>query len=667
MRACITEHRGGSAWADDVQDHRMEDRLGLLNATIELNRKSSRQERAEKEQEEIRQEASNRLHTVNERQLRAERLLRVERLLRATIKLKQKHSSKGKKEPKEQKKDKRIIQDRSLDERLLQAATKLKVRRHIQEMGDKTTRDDNHSPLDDRLLNPAIKLKANAKHSSKPDLIVNPKQKQKNRLLHPNIKVREHIIIISGSSDSLHSQHTHQHVYYENNYAGFHTDVAHTSSPDSSLGKPCRKREILLRKLKGDDSNSFAVGSDENIHYSADTSVQNSMVASTQTDFDLPAAQTKSPMAGLFGMFWSCSTTMDAQLDSDKNHQDKYSGVQVKEDMLDYVFNDIEGFACRKEEEDLRDTRILPMPALKYEKDALDKVCEPMESMVCRAGSNAPGVNSATNTPEWTHYNQGTPKGQMRKNIQKDEGLLDYAFNNVESLEYHQSEYATHEVDQNYEKDIIDKVFEPLESMVCRDDVPEARRRAISDQKERIGDRLHESARRSAVFREARTSGIQSTRDAPGTGPIPLVVQYDERDALDNVFESMEGLVCRDPSAKDKHQRQKSAFGPAGSVGCRDDSPAVRGDWESNRRDEPTEQPRNIGSRASRQDTLDFRGHRYWIDKNDNYYTHDHKNAVDLLERDINSAKRNVLKKDRPKREPTPKWQSRHHINWRDE
>jgi hypothetical protein len=274
-------------------------------------------------------------------------------------------------------------------------------------------------------------------------------------------------------------------------------------------------------------------------------------------------------------------------------------------------------------------------------------------------------------------------------------------FNDVESLISH------HEVNQNYETDVFDKVFEPLESMVCRHDVPEARRKAVSDQNERIGDRLHESAIRSAAFREAeaRTAGIQS-----GTGPIPLVLQYDERDVLDNVFESMESLACRGSLEKAKHQRQKSAFEAVESEGYRDDSPTIGGDWESNKRDEPTEQSRNVGPRASRvadgrdnvesiickQDAQGFRGNRNLIAKKEKYYTHGHKNAVDPSEEMMEKMKQSilkssgdlldfklahvesaavckegmpeyVLKKERPKRKPNPKWRSRHPVVWRDE
>lgn len=632
-RAYITKHSVGSKpegkaaviCTDGVLDHRMEDRLGLLNATIKLKRKLSRQERlkerAEKEQAEIRQEAWDRVRKVDKQ------------LLKAGITLKNIYSIKGKKEPEEQKKEKTAIQDRSLDEWLLQATAKLKVKHHRQEItphvrdkgngsneeGDETAKEDNHSSLDNRLLNPAIKLKD--KHSSKQYRTVNRKQKNKIRILHPTTKVEEHIIILSGSSASFDSPH----VYYENYHGGsspapisvagrsVHTDVAQASSRDTSLEKPFQKREMRLRELEGDDSNTcLAVGPDGKIPYSSNTYVQTSTVASTQTDFDLPMIdetepkqileiQTKSPMVGLLGMFWGCTSMQDAQLDSDKKLQDKYSAVQVNEDIMDYVFNDVEGFASNKKEEDHPDTRILPKPAFKYEKDELDKVSEPMESRVCRGGSNEVDVNSTKDTQEGTRYNQRTPKTQMGKSI-SDEGLFGYVFNDVESLVCHQSKYATHEVDHSYEKDVFDKVFEPLESMICQHDVPGARRRAVSDQNEHIRNRLHDSAIKSAAFREAeaRTAGIQSTRDTGGTGPIPLVLQYDERDVLDNVFESMPSFVFRNHSAKAKRQLQKRAFEPMGSAACRDDTPAVGGDWESNKRDEPIEQERDVGSRASR-------------------------------------------------------------------
>jgi hypothetical protein len=406
---------------------------------------------------------------------------------------------------------------------------------------------------------------------------------------------------------------------------------------------------------------------------------------------------------------------------SEKKPEGMNSGLQVNDDMLDYVCNDVEGFACGENAEDLRDTRILQKPALKYEKDALDKVCEPLESIVCRDSSSEHVAKSTQITQQGAQYSQTIPKGQTGKNMQENDRLFGYVSNYKSLVSCHQSEYVTNEVDQKYEKDVLDRVFEPLESMVCRDNFPEAQNKAAVHQNGRLVDRLRESAIRSAAFRESevRTAGLQSRkRDPRGTGAVPRVLQYDERDALDNVFESIEGLVCREPSAKGRNQRRKDAFEPVGSVGYRNDTPAVGGDWESVKPDAPTEQTRDVETRAAdmldnvregvesvagKQDARGFRGDKYLTRENDKYYMRDNNGVIDspeeTLERRKQSTLKNnrqlvqrnkgdlldfvfehvesavckegmpeeVVKKERPKRTSTSERQYRHDVNWRDE
>jgi hypothetical protein len=223
--------------------------------------------------------------------------------------------------------------------------------------------------------------------------------------------------------------------------------------------------------------------------------------------------------------------------------------IQPKEDTLDRVFNALENFGCRADD-DIRDRTLGAPVSMRCENDALGSVLEMVEKSFCPDSVNSEQGNGER--PAQLQTQSPRERVEQRKDTalpKYENGIMDNVLEGVENaaFRYHDCAHNSKIVSNNkaivvpYEWDILDSVFEGIERATRPDEYKEEPWRLERD----IRARCSESTDGNLLDRVCKSMEYAVSQDIDAVSQdIDAVVLAIKPCMVDSVCESLEHTAC---------------------------------------------------------------------------------------------------------------------------